>query len=256
MMNPTIQFTTSESERSLTDEGQPAVTTVRAGDVLKRVLDVVLSLTLLVLLIPVALIAALLLVIDSPGSPFFRCERVGWRGRPLRVLKFRKMRPDAGRGRPITVDGDERLTRVGARLAKLKIDELPQLWQVLRGEMTLVGPRPEDPQIVAEHRDEFAEVLEVRPGLTGLSQLAFAEEARILDGERPMEHYLDQILPQKVAMDRLYAGKRSIWLDLKILGWTAVAVVTRRPVAVNRETAEMNVRRREVVQLTTARVKT
>lgn len=252
-MNPTFGSTISDT--GLTDEDRLAPNTVRVHDVLKRLLDVTVSLTLLVLLIPVALIAALLLVLDSPGSPFFRCERVGWRGKRLRMLKFRKMRPDAGRGRPITVDGDERLTRVGARLAKLKIDELPQLWQVLIGEMTLVGPRPEDPEIVAEHRDAFEEVLEVRPGLTGLSQLAFAEEARILDNERPLEHYLDEILPQKVAMDRLYAGKRTIGLDLKILGWTAVAVVTRRPIAVNRETAAMNVRRREVARLETARVK-
>jgi lipopolysaccharide/colanic/teichoic acid biosynthesis glycosyltransferase len=252
-MNPTFGSTISDT--GLTDEDRLAPSTVRVHDVLKRLLDVTVSLTLLVLLIPVALIAALLLVLDSPGSPFFRCERVGWRGKPLRMLKFRKMRPDVGRGRPITVDGDERLTRVGAWLAKLKIDELPQLWQVLIGEMTLVGPRPEDPEIVAEHRDEFEEVLEVRPGLTGLSQLAFAEEARILDNERPLEHYLDAILPQKVAMDRLYAGKRTIGLDLKILGWTAVAVVTRRPIAVNRETAAMNVRRREVARLETARVK-
>jgi lipopolysaccharide/colanic/teichoic acid biosynthesis glycosyltransferase len=237
------------------DEVRPASRMARVHDVVKRTLDVVVSFTLLVLLIPVALMAALLLVIDSPGSPFFRCERVGWRGRPLWMLKFRKMRPDAAPGRPITVDGDERLTRVGKWLAKLKIDELPQLWQVLRGEMTLVGPRPEDPQIVDKHWDAFEDVLEVRPGLTGLSQLAFAEEARILDIERPMEHYLDVILPQKVAMDRLYAGKRTIGLDLKILGWTAVAVVTRRPIAVNRETAEMNVRRRDVAQLATARMK-
>lgn len=219
-------------------------------DALKRVLDVVVAGVLLVALIPILITAATLLLIDSPGSLFFRCERVGWRGRPLRMLKFRKMHPDASAsGRPLTVDNDQRLTRVGALLAKAKLDEVPQLWHVIRGEMSLVGPRPEDPQFVEEHQAEFASVLQVRPGLTGLSQLAFAEEGRILDDERPLEHYVDRILPQKLEMDRLYAQNRTVWLDLRILFWTAVAVIVRRPVAVNRETGAMNVRRRNVGRL-------
>jgi lipopolysaccharide/colanic/teichoic acid biosynthesis glycosyltransferase len=223
-------------------------------DTLKRVLDVVVAGVLLVALIPIVVLAATLLLIDSPGSLFFRCERVGWRGRPLRMLKFRKMHPDAS-GRPLTVENDQRLTRVGALLAKAKLDEVPQLWHVLRGEMSLVGPRPEDPQFVEEHQTEFASVLQVRPGLTGLSQLAFAEEGRILDDERPLEHYVDRILPQKLEMDRLYAQNRTFWLDLRILVWTAVAVVVRRPVAVNRETGAMNVRRRDVGRLAALRAK-
>jgi lipopolysaccharide/colanic/teichoic acid biosynthesis glycosyltransferase len=225
-------------------------------DALKRLLDVVVAGTLLVALIPIVVLAATLLLIDSPGSLFFRCERVGWRGRPLRMLKFRKMHPDVpASGRPLTVENDQRFTRVGALLAKAKLDEVPQLWHVLRGEMSLVGPRPEVPQFVADHQAEFASVLQVRPGLTGLSQLAFAEEGRILDDERPLEHYVDRILPQKLEMDRLYAQNRTFWLDLRILVWTAVAVVVRRPVAVNRETGAMNVRRRDVGRLAALRAK-
>jgi lipopolysaccharide/colanic/teichoic acid biosynthesis glycosyltransferase len=110
--------------------------------------------------------------------------------------------------------------------------------------MSLVGPRPEDPGIVGRHSAEFARIRDVRPGPTGLSQLAFADEARILDSERPVEHYLECILPQKLEMDRFYAANQAIWLDLRILFWTAVAIGMRRHVAVNRNTGAMNIRRR------------
>lgn len=212
---------------------------------LKRLLDVVVALLLLLALVPVIAVASIVLLVDSPGPLFFRCERVGWRGQPLRILKFRKMRPDAAASeRPITVDGDHRLTRVGVWLGKLKLDEIPQLWHVLRGEMSLVGPRPEDPRFVDQHGSTYAQILKVRPGLTGLSQLAFAEESRILDRDHPVEHYLQRILPQKLGMDQLYATRQTIWLDLEILFWTIVTVIVRRPVAVHRETAAMGIRTR------------
>jgi lipopolysaccharide/colanic/teichoic acid biosynthesis glycosyltransferase len=212
---------------------------------LGRLLDVIAAGALLVLLLPVMLLAVLALLLDSPGPLFFRCDRVGWRGRPLRMLKLRKMHAAASAvDPPVTVDDDARFTRVGVWLARLKFDEFPQLWHVLRGEMSLVGPRPEDPRFVLRHSDEFARILDVRPGITGLSQIAFAEEARILDSERPVEDYVERILPQKIAMDRLYAANQTIWLDLRILYWTVVAILLRRPVAVNRTTAAMNIRRR------------
>jgi lipopolysaccharide/colanic/teichoic acid biosynthesis glycosyltransferase len=169
---------------------------------------------------------------------------VGYRGRPLRMLKFRKMHPDASSGPGITVDDDHRFTRVGVWLAKLKLDEIPQLWHVLRGEMSLVGPRPEDPRFVDRHADEYATILQVRPGITGLSQIAFAEEARILDDDSPLEHYLERILPQKLGLDRMYATGYTIWFDLRILFWTVMAVLARKPVAVHRDSGAMNLRRR------------
>ena len=146
----------------------------------KRAIDVVVAAVALVVLSPLFVIIALLVVLDSPGPVLYRAERVGFRGRPLAMLKFRKMHR-AARGASLTVAGDERLTRVGAWLARTKLDELPQLWHVLRGEMSLVGPRPESPSFVARFPAEYDVILRVRPGLTGYTQLAFAREASILD---------------------------------------------------------------------------
>ena len=110
--------------------------------------------------------------------------------------------------------------------------------------MSLVGPRPEVAEFVGLHRDSYEEILSVRPGITGLSQIAFAEECRILDPDDPVGHYVNRILPQKVGLDELYVRRRSVAFNLRILYWTAVAVVMRRPVAVHRDTGRMNLRKR------------
>jgi lipopolysaccharide/colanic/teichoic acid biosynthesis glycosyltransferase len=209
----------------------------------KRALDVVISILVLVGLLPLLAIVALLVRIESPGPAFFRATRIGRGGRELRMLKFRKMHADAA-GIPLTTHTDDRLTRIGAFLAKSKLDELPQLWHVLRGEMSLVGPRPETHGFVAHHRTEYDEILSVRPGLVGFSQIAFVAEGRILDEDDPLDHYVSAILPQKVTLDLMYARRRSLLLDLRILMWSIVAVVLRRQVAVNRQTGRMNLRRR------------
>ena len=144
----------------------------------------------------------------------------------------------------LTGDVDPRFTRIGRLLARTKIDELPQLWNVLRGEMSLVGPRPEDADFVARHQEEYDEILSVRPGMTGLVQLAFAKEAEILDPDDRVGHYVDRILPQKVHLDLLYARTRTLRMDLRILVWTILPVILRVNVAVNRVTGELTVRRR------------
>ena len=185
---------------------------------------------------------ALLVVLDSPGPVFYRAERVGFRGRPLRMLKFRKMRTGAS-GVALTVAGDERLTRLGAWLVRTKLDELPQLWHVLRGDMSLVGPRPESPDFVARFRTDYDVILRVRPGITGYTQLAFAREGAILDPNDPQGHYLQALLPQKVGLDRLYARRVSIRRDVSILVATFVTIVLRQPVAVHRDTAALSLRR-------------
>jgi lipopolysaccharide/colanic/teichoic acid biosynthesis glycosyltransferase len=208
-----------------------------------RALDVVVALGLLIAMLPLVLLAAIAILVDSPGPVFFRSERRGHRGMPLRMLKFRKMQ-DGATGRPLTLDDDPRLTRVGAWLARTKIDEIPQLWHVVRGEMSLVGPRPEDPAFVDMHRGEYRDILSVRPGITGLSQLAFAEESRILNDDDPLAHYLDRLLPQKMALDRLYAERQSLGFNLSILFWTFAAVLLRNPVAVHRGTGRMRLRKR------------
>ena len=208
-----------------------------------RAIDIVVSAALLVVLLPVLIAAAILVRLDSPGPCFYRSLRVGYKGHPLRMLKFRKMVLGATGG-PLTADDDHRFTRVGAVLAKLKLDEIPQLWHVLQGEMSLVGPRPEDPRFVADHRSAFELILSVRPGITGFSQVAFAEESRILDADDPLAHYVGRLLPQKIGLDLLYAANRSVSLNFKILFWTTAAVVLRKKVSVNRGSGIMRLRRR------------
>ena len=215
----------------------------RLDAALIRGLDVGVALALLILLLPLMVAAAIAVRVESRGPTFFRAERVGFRGRRLRMLKFRKMHRHAS-GMALTTDDDHRFTRVGVMLAKLKLDELPQLWHVLVGDMSLVGPRPEDPGFVALHASEYDTILDVRPGITGFSQLAFLEESRILDDDNPLDHYVERILPQKVGLDMEYARSRSFRLNLRILRWTGAAVVMRRQVAVHRDTGKMNLRRR------------
>jgi len=206
-------------------------------------MDIAVSALALLLLSPLFAVIALLVVLDSRGPVFFRADRVGFRGRPLRMLKFRKMRTGAS-GVALTVAGDERLTRLGAWLVRTKLDELPQLWHVLRGEMSLVGPRPESPDFVARFRTDYDVILRVRPGITGYTQLAFAREGAILDPNDPQGHYLQALLPQKVGLDRLYARRVSIRRDVSILVATFVTLVLRQPVAVHRDTAALSLRRR------------
>ena len=213
------------------------------GLVGKRVFDVVVATTLLVLLLPLILVVALLIKLDSRGPVFYRTERAGHRGQPLHMVKFRKMRDDA-HGLALTLSGDSRFTRLGKWLAKTKIDEIPQLWNVLKGEMSLVGPRPEDHSFVARRLEDYGEILTARPGIIGLSQVAFAKESQILDSEDPVAHYVGSILPQKTGLDRLYVRASSVRMDVRILLWGSVAVLLRRPIAVHRDSGKMNLRRR------------
>jgi lipopolysaccharide/colanic/teichoic acid biosynthesis glycosyltransferase len=159
------------------------------------------------------------------------------------MLKFRKM-CDGATGVALTVADDARFTRVGRMLARTKLDELPQLWNVLKGQMSLVGPRPEDPGFVARLPERYARILEVKPGVTGLCQLAFAKESEVLEADDRLTHYVERLLPQKAAMDELYATQRSLGMDLRILVWTALAVLLRRDVAVHRGTGRLGLRRR------------
>jgi lipopolysaccharide/colanic/teichoic acid biosynthesis glycosyltransferase/putative effector of murein hydrolase LrgA (UPF0299 family) len=209
----------------------------------KRAFDATVAALLLLVSAPVIGIVALAVRLEDRGPVFYRCPRFGELGRELPMLKFRKMRLDAD-GPPLTSVDDDRFTRVGRFLAKSKLDELPQLWNVLKGEMSLVGPRPEDPWFVALHPAEFAEIVGVKPGVTGLCQLAFAKEGEILDPDDRVRDYSQRLLPQKIAMDLLYAERRTFLFDAKILVWTFVAVLLRRDVAVHRGTGALTLRRR------------
>lgn len=210
---------------------------------LKRALDVLFATTVLLVTLPLVAVIALAIVIESRGPVFYRANRVGRNGRPLHMLKFRKMRNDAA-GLPLTAADDDRFTRIGRFLSRAKLDEIPQLWHVLRGEMSLIGPRPEDPAFVAERAEDYRAILKVRPGVTGLSQIAFAEEGAILDKDDPLTHYRERIFPQKIRLDRMYAARPTLAMDFQIIFWTAAAVMLRRQVAVHRGTGKMNLRRR------------
>jgi lipopolysaccharide/colanic/teichoic acid biosynthesis glycosyltransferase len=214
----------------------------------KRLLDVSASALLLLLLAPLVLALSIAIKLDSRGPVFYRCRRIGFRGREFGMLKFRKMR-DGASGPALTASADERFTQFGRFLAGSKLDEIPQLWNVIRGQMSLVGPRPEDPIFVAERPDEFAEVHAVKPGITGLAQLAFAKESEILDPEDRVGHYVREILPQKLAIDRLYAERDSLRLYLGVLFWTGAAVLFHRDVAVHRQTGRLGLRRRPAASL-------
>jgi lipopolysaccharide/colanic/teichoic acid biosynthesis glycosyltransferase len=209
----------------------------------KRSFDIIVALALLVVTALPLLVIALAVKLDSRGPVLYRVRRVGYRGRPLLMLKFRKMYRDAG-GIPLTAHADPRLTRVGAVLVRTRLDELPQLWDVLRGRMSIIGPRPEDPYFVQLHAESYDRILSVRPGITGLSQLAFAEEHHILDQDDLVTDYVDRILPQKVGLDVLYSDCHRLRMDVGVLCWTAAAVVLGRQVAVHRSTGTLSLRKR------------
>ena len=191
---------------------------------MKRALDIVLSAAGLLLLLPVFAAVALGLRREGAGPVLFRQVRVGRDFRPFRILKFRTMVPGADRMGPgITPGRDPRVTRFGAFLRWTKLDELPQLWNVLRGEMSLVGPRPELPQYASMFEDDYREILKVRPGITDLASLTYRDEAGRLDRESdPERAYIESILPDKIRLARTYVSRASFAYDLRIIGETVL----------------------------------
>jgi lipopolysaccharide/colanic/teichoic acid biosynthesis glycosyltransferase len=185
----------------------------------ERCFDLALTIPLLPLLLIAGALIALALYIDSPGPVLFTSERVGRDGRLFAMLKFRKMRSGAT-GPAITTADDERFTPIGRFLAATRLDELPQIWNVLRGDMRLVGPRPELTCFVDEFAEAYGEILTVTPGITGVAQLRFLNEAELLHGEDPAKTYSDHVLPQKVEIDIEYVRSRSLTGDLAIIART------------------------------------
>ena len=195
-----------------------------------RWLDLAISLAGLVLLSPLFALVALLIKTDSSGPVLFRARRVGRDGRVFRLYKFRTMVVDADvRGPGITTAGDSRITRVGHLLRRTKIDELPQLVNVLVGEMSLVGPRPEDPRYVALYTPEQQRVLAVRPGITSPASLRYRNEERLLGGPDWRQVYVEQVMPHKLQIELDYLAHRTVWTDLGILFQTLLALSTKTP---------------------------
>jgi len=185
----------------------------------KRIFDIVMSSLGLLVLSPLLLLVAFAIKLDSPGPIFFRQERIGRGFRPFFIFKFRTMAHDpSGRGPLITVGDDPRITRVGRFLRKTKIDELPQLINVLKGEMSFVGPRPELPQYVELFRKDYAEILSIRPGITDLASLKYHDEAVVLKRlENPEAEYCNRILPDKIRLSKEYVKKSSFVFDLTVI---------------------------------------
>jgi lipopolysaccharide/colanic/teichoic acid biosynthesis glycosyltransferase len=187
----------------------------------KRLFDFFVSFFLLLICLPLFLVLSLLVLIDSPGGIFFLHTRMGMHGKPFRLIKFRTMRKDSAKGMPITTRNDSRITGVGKWLRKYKLDELPQLLNVLLGEMSLVGPRPEVPDYAAFYTGKYQKVLQVKPGITDEASLVFIDENELLTGDRPEEIYTSKILPAKLDLALQYVEKQNLLRDIHILWRTA-----------------------------------
>lgn len=180
------------------------------------------------MLAPIFGLLAIAIKRDSTGPVFYRGPRLGMGGKPFGILKFRTMREEAAsyQGPRVTAEGDPRITPLGKWLRDTKFNELPQLWNVFVGEMSLVGPRPEDPELAEGWpREVRAEVLSVRPGITSPASVLFRDEEKMLSGQLLMETYLGDITPSKLRLDQLYVRHRSFLLDLDVLLWTFLVVL-------------------------------
>jgi diguanylate cyclase (GGDEF)-like protein len=195
---------------------------------IKRSFDFTLALVGLIILAPIFVYISILIKQDSPGPVFFWGTRMGKNGQAFKILKFRTMyeRLESYQGPPVTADKDERITPLGHWLRDTKINELPQLWNVLMGEMSLVGPRPEDVEIAKSWpRDAFEEILSVRPGITSPASVLYHDEEKLLSQDNLMRDYLKRILPDKIRLDRLYVRHHSFFSDLDAIFWTTAIIV-------------------------------
>jgi lipopolysaccharide/colanic/teichoic acid biosynthesis glycosyltransferase len=196
---------------------------------IKRIFDIVVSFSALVILSPILIVLAIAVAIGSPGGALFRQVRVGKGGKNFQLLKFRSMRPGSELKGQITVgDRDPRITNAGHFLRRTKLDELPQLINILKGDMSFVGPRPEVPKYVAMYSAQQRRVLEVRPGLTSLASIEYINENEILGrSSDPENTYVKEVMPAKLALDLKYVQERSYFLDMKIICRTLGSIMDR-----------------------------
>ena len=196
-----------------------------ASNWVRRLLDILVAGSGLIVLSPLFVFVAVAIKVNSPGPVFYRAQRVGKDGDLFRLFKFRSMKAGADRKGPgITVSGDNRITSVGRILRRTKIDELPQLLNVLWGEMSLVGPRPEDPRYVAQYTAEQRQVLRVRPGITSAASLVYRHEEQMLAGKDWETTYRTEVLPAKLAIDLDYLAHRTLFSDMRLVFNTVLAM--------------------------------
>jgi lipopolysaccharide/colanic/teichoic acid biosynthesis glycosyltransferase len=185
---------------------------------MKRLFDLVASTIGLLVLSPLLLLVSILIKLDSHGPVLFKQERMGKGFRPFSIYKFRSMRQGVNGASPLTIGADPRITRTGKYLRASKIDELPQLFNVLKGDMSLVGPRPEVPRYVELFRPDYETILTVRPGLTDLASLKYSDEASILGhSTNPEADYVARLLPDKINLAKEYIRRSSFLFDAKLM---------------------------------------
>ena len=192
---------------------------------IKRLFDIILSFVGIIILIPVFIIVSILIKIDSPGPIFFLQERVGLNGKLFKIIKFRSMKINHNNSLKVTIGNDKRITSIGKKIRKYKIDEIPELINVFIGDMSLVGPRPDVPGyadlLVGENRN----ILKLRPGITSRASIKYAkEEIILLNEDDPIVYNNNIIFPDKVKMNLNYYYNNNIWIDIKIIFATLLAI--------------------------------
>ncbi|MBU4298863.1 sugar transferase [Patescibacteria group bacterium] len=195
---------------------------------MKKLFDVIVSFLGLIITAPILVVVAILIKQESPGSVFYRGVRVGKGGKEFRIFKFRTMVPEAEKlGGPSTASDDPRLTKIGKFLRKYQLDELPQLLNVLKGEMSLVGPRPEVPSEIESLEPGIRKIiLSIKPGLTSIATIANPHEGEVLRGSQdPHKTYCEKIKPEKIGLNLEYVKRQSFWLDIKIIIKTFLVAV-------------------------------
>lgn len=195
--------------------------------VIKRIFDIVASGLGIIVLSPILIVIALIIKKESDGPVFFKQIRVGEKGKNFEILKYRTMVVNAEKlGRQITVGNDNRITKIGGFLRKYKLDELPQLINVFKGDMSLVGPRPEVPRYVEMYNEEQRKVLDVKPGITDLASIRYRDENELLGtAEDPDDMYINTIMPDKLALNLEYINKSNVFFDIYIILKTIVKCI-------------------------------
>ena len=191
----------------------------------KRLFDIIFSLLGILLLFPVFIFVSILIKIDSPGPVFFLQERVGLNGKLFKIIKFRSMKKDHKNSLTVTLKNDKRITRIGKKLRKYKIDEIPELFNVLVGDMSFVGPRPDVPGYADLLKGNDRNILKLRPGITSLASIKYSKEEQLLLKQKdPIAYNNDVVFPDKVKMNLNYYENNNIWIDIKIIFATLFAL--------------------------------
>lgn len=193
--------------------------------ILKRIFDILSSITVLMMFLPIFIIIGLLIIIDSPGGMFYKQKRIGLNGKEFGLYKFRSMKTNADKEGQITIGNDSRVTKIGSIIRKFKLDEIPQLINIIIGHMSVVGPRPEVEKYVKLYNETQLKVLTVKPGLTDLASIEFINEQDILGkSKNPNETYINEIMPAKLKLNLKYINERNFFYDLGVIFKTILKI--------------------------------